>query len=60
MTGIFGREPAAILGLAGAVIALAVGFGLNVSTEQAGLIMAVVSAVLGVVTRANVSPAKRG
>lgn len=53
---IFGREPALILGLVGAVIALAVGFGLNVTPEQTGLILAATSAVLAVVTRQLVSP----
>lgn len=52
----FGREPAVILGLVGALIALAVGFGLDVSAEQTGLIMAAVSAVLAFVTRSQVTP----
>ena len=53
----FNREPAVILGLVGALIALGVGFGLPVSQEQTGLILAAVSAVLGFVTRARVTPA---
>ncbi len=51
---IFGREPALILGALAAVIALAVGFGLDVSSEQVGLIMAGVTAILAVVTRQSV------
>jgi hypothetical protein len=53
---VFRREPAVILALVSAVIALAVGFGLDVTAEQAGLIMAAVSAVIGVVTRSQVTP----
>ena len=51
---IFGREPALILGLIQAVIAVAVGFGLNVSPEQVGLIMALSAAVAAVIVRQNV------
>lgn len=43
-------EPAVLLSVIGAAIALAVSFGLNVSNEQVGLIMAGVAAVLGVIT----------
>lgn len=46
---IFGREPAAIVAFIEAALALAVTFGLNVTSNQIGLIMAVVSAVLGLV-----------
>lgn len=56
---LFNREPALILGIVGAVIALAVGFGLNISDEQTGLIMAAVVALLSVVTRSQVSPASK-
>jgi hypothetical protein len=55
----FGREPALWLGLVSAVIALAVGFGLNVTPEQIGLIMAAVSAIIAFVTRSQVTPTKR-
>ena len=53
---IFNREPALVLGLIAAVIALAIGFGLNISTEQVGLIMAAVTALFAVVVRAKVTP----
>ena len=56
----FKREPAVWLGLIGALIALAVGFGLPVSQEQTALILAASSAVLGFVTRSQVSPAVEG
>jgi uncharacterized membrane protein YeaQ/YmgE (transglycosylase-associated protein family) len=50
------QEPAVILGLVGSAIALAVGFGLPISNEQVGLIMAFVTAALGIVTRSQVTP----
>ena len=53
---IFKREPAVILGLVSALIAVAIGFGLDITSEQVGLIMAAVSAVIGVITRSQVSP----
>lgn len=52
----FDREPALILGAVNAVIALAVGFGLPVTIEQASLINAAVAAVLSVIVRSRVSP----
>lgn len=52
----FGREPAVIIGVVNAAIALAVGFGLNVSPEQVGLVNAFVAAVLAFVTRSQVTP----
>lgn len=54
----FNREPAAILGALGAIIALAVGFGLEITDEQVALVMAAVAAVIGLITRQSVySPA---
>lgn len=50
------REPALISGLVSAVIALAVSFGADLSSEQVGAVMAVVAAVLAVLTRAQVTP----
>lgn len=43
-------EPALIISVIGAGIALAVTFGLHVSTDQVTLIMAAVTATLGLVT----------
>ena len=48
-----------VAGTAGAIeaiLALAVGFGLNLSTEQLALIMAAVTAVLALVVRSQVTP----
>lgn len=53
---ILNREPALILSLVSSAVAVAVGFGLNVTPEQTGLIMACVSAVIGVAIRSQVSP----
>lgn len=57
---LFNREPAAILGCVSALIALGVGFGLDLSNEQTGLIMAAVAAVIGLITRSQVTPANTG
>ena len=50
------REPALIIGAIQAVLALVIAFGLDLSPEQVGAILAASSAVLALVTRANVSP----
>ena len=51
-------EPALLLGALNALIALAVGFGLPVTSTQVGLINAAVAAILAVILRTQVSPAK--
>lgn len=53
---IFGREPALIIGLIQAGLALAIGFGLALTAGQVGAILAFSAAVLSVVTRSKVSP----
>lgn len=50
------REPALILGAVNAVLALAAGFGLDVTPEQVGLLNAAFAAVLAVIVRSKVSP----
>ena len=58
MGTLWGREPALILTAVNAILALLVGFGLNLTPEQQALIYAAISAVLGVVVRQQVtSPA---
>ena len=47
-------EPVAILAAVNALIALGVGFGLNLSTEQQALILAAVSALIGLFARSQV------
>lgn len=49
-------EPALILGLVNALLALGIGFGLHVSVEQAGLINAACAAIIAVILRSQVTP----
>lgn len=51
---IFKREPALIIAAVQTVIALVVAFGVDLSNEQTGALLAVTAAVLGVVTRQSV------
>jgi hypothetical protein len=53
---IWGREPAMVLALVQAVIALVVAFGLNLAPDQIGAILAVTAVILGLITRSRVSP----
>ena len=50
------REPALVSGLVTAVLALAVSFGLDLTEEQVGSILAVVAAVMALVVRQQVTP----
>ena len=58
MNTLWGREPAMVLALVQAIIVLAVAFGLKLTSEQTGAILAVTAVVLGLVTRSQVTPAK--
>jgi hypothetical protein len=53
---IWGREPAMILALVQAVIALVVAFGLNLAPDQIGALLALTAVILGLITRSRVSP----
>lgn len=53
---IWKREPALFYGLVNTVLALILAFGVDLSTEQTGAILAVTSAVLALITRAKVTP----
>jgi len=53
---IFGREPALILGTLSAALSLLVTFNVGMSTEQAGALVAVVSAAFAAVTAAVTRP----
>ena len=53
---ILGREPVAIVAAVNALVAVLVGFGLDVSNEQQALIQTAVTAVLAVVARQAVTP----
>lgn len=50
------REPALIIGAITAVLAVGVGFGLDISEEQMALIGAALVAIAAVVTRSQVTP----
>lgn len=50
------KEPAIITGLATALIALGLAFGLNLTEEQIGAIMGVVVIVAALITRTQVTP----
>ena len=51
---IFEREPALIYGVINSVIALVCAFGLKLTVEQIGALLAASSAVLALMTRQNV------
>lgn len=53
---ILGREPALILAALQALLALGVGFGLNISAEQIALILATAAAIAGLIVRQSVTP----
>ncbi len=53
---LFNREPAALLAAVQAIVALAISFGLSLTPEQVGGILAVTAILLGLVTRSQVSP----
>lgn len=53
---IFNREPALFLGAIHAIIALAIGFGLNITIEQFALIEVAVAAVVSFIVRSRVTP----
>ena len=57
MLTLWQREPAMILALMQAGIALGVAFGLELSNEQMGTLMAFVAALVGFITRSQVRPA---
>lgn len=56
---IFGREPAVFLGMIAAILSVALGFGLEISVEQFGLVMAAVSAVVAFCVRQSVTPVNK-
>jgi diacylglycerol kinase len=59
MTGIWtlwGREPAMVVAAVQAVIVLAVSFGLQLTADQIGAILAVTAILLGLITRTQVTP----
>ena len=53
-------EPVALQGMLQTTLALLVTFGLKLSAEQVGALLALTAAVLAVVTRTQVSPVVTG
>jgi len=53
-------EPAVVVGLVQAAIVLGVSFGLSLTQEQTAAILAFTAALLGFVTRSQVSPVQKG
>ena len=51
----WGREPVMILALIQALLALALTFGVHLTNEQVGSVMAVAAAVLGFIARTQVT-----
>lgn len=58
MKNLWDAEPTMILAIVSAGIALAIGFGAPITTQQMGLIMAFVAAILGAVNRSQVTSPK--
>lgn len=54
--GLWNREPAMILAVLQTLLALLIGFGLKLSGDQVALIMAFSAALLGLITRSQVTP----
>jgi hypothetical protein len=50
------QEPAVIISLVAAIITLVISFGIHVSTDQTGAIVAVVQVIAGIATRSQVVP----
>lgn len=57
MQNFWNKEPALIIGFVQSAVILAVSFGLNLTTEQQGAILAVTSTLLALLTRSKVTPA---
>lgn len=53
---IFNREPALVLAAIAAVVSLAIGFGVDITTEQLALINAAAAAIVGLIVRSKVTP----
>ena len=56
ITNLWGREPAMVLAFVQAIIVLGVAFGLKLTPEQTGAILAVTAVLLGLLTRTKVTP----
>lgn len=54
--GLLKREPAAIAGFVQASLALLMAFGVKLTIEQTGAVLALTAALLGLLVRARVFP----
>ena len=59
MKSLFKTEPALLLGLVNAVIVLVMAFGVQLTLEQTGAILALVNIALAIITRSQVTPISR-
>ena len=53
---LWNREPVAILATLQTILGLVLAFGISLSQEQVGAIMAAAAAILGLLARSQVSP----
>ena len=58
MRNLWDKEPALFLGIIQSGLALAVSFGLHLTPEQIGGVVAFTSAIFAILTRSRVSPIK--
>ncbi len=56
MTALYGREPVLVLAVVQAALALAMGFGAHLTGDQMALVMTFTGALLGLLTRTQVTP----
>lgn len=52
------NEPAVVAGIVQALLGLLLAFGVNLSTEQVGAVMAVTAALLALLVRSQVTPVR--
>lgn len=60
MTNIWGREPVMVMALIQSALALVMSFGVGLDVQQVGSIMAFSAAMVGFITRSQVSPGGKG
>jgi hypothetical protein len=57
MKNLWGREPVAIVATLQTLLALLLAFGVELTVEQTGAILAATAAVLGLIARSKTTPA---
>ena len=60
MGTLWNREPVMVMALIQSGVALGISFGVGLTAEQVGAIMAFSAAVVGFITRTQVSPGGKG